>query len=40
VGKIEVNGVAVGPRDGLATDGTALRVKALEDAEIVPVDAT
>jgi redox-sensitive bicupin YhaK (pirin superfamily) len=41
VGKVEVNGVRVGPRDGLAiTDETVLTVKALEDAEIVLVDAT
>lgn len=39
-GKIEVNGVVVNPRDGVAIeDETALTVKALEDAEIVLVDA-
>jgi quercetin 2,3-dioxygenase len=40
-GRIEVNGVAVNARDGVAVeDETALRVKALEDAEIVLVDAS
>jgi quercetin 2,3-dioxygenase len=39
-GKIEVNGVAANTRDGVAvSDETALRVRALEDAEIVLVDA-
>ncbi|MGH6865378.1 MAG: pirin family protein [Methyloceanibacter sp.] len=40
VGSIEVNGVQVNARDGLAVeDETVLKVKALEDAEIVLVDA-
>ena len=39
-GSIEVNGVHAGTRDGLAiADEDVLRVKALEDAEIVLVDA-
>jgi redox-sensitive bicupin YhaK (pirin superfamily) len=39
-GRIEVNGVAVNNRDGVAIKNeTALTVKALEDAEIVLVDA-
>ena len=39
-GRIEVNGVAVNERDGVAlTDERVLTVKALEDAEIVLVDA-
>jgi quercetin 2,3-dioxygenase len=39
-GRIEVNGVAVNSRDGVAIKNeTALTVKALEDAEIVLVDA-
>lgn len=39
-GRIEVNGVAVNERDGVAlTHETVLVVKALEDAEIVLVDA-
>lgn len=39
-GKVEVNGVAVGTRDGLAiADETALTIKALEDSEVVLVDA-
>ena len=39
-GKIEVNGVAFNPRDGAAANGeTELRIKAIEDAEIVLVDA-
>jgi hypothetical protein len=41
VGLIEVNGVKVGPRDGVAIeDETALTVRALEDSEIVLVDAS
>ena len=40
IGSVEVDGVRVGPRDGAAIRGVgALRVKALEDAEIVLVDA-
>ena len=40
VGAVEVDGVRVGPRDGAAIRGVdTLRVKALEDAEIVLVDA-
>jgi len=39
-GKVEVNGVAFDPRDGAAATGeTELRIKAIEDAEIVLVDA-
>ncbi len=39
-GRIEVNGVAVNSRDGVAIKNeTALTVKVLEDAEIVLVDA-
>ena len=39
-GRIEVNGVTVNTRDGVAIENeTALTVKALEDAEIVLVDA-
>jgi quercetin 2,3-dioxygenase len=39
-GVVEVNGVLVGPRDGAAISGEAqIAVKALEDAEIVLVDA-
>ena len=39
-GSIEVNGVRIGTRDGAAiTDERVLTVKALEDAEIVLVDA-
>ena len=39
-GSVEVNGVAVGARDGVAIENeTVLKVKALEDAEIVLVDA-
>ncbi len=38
-GKIEVNGVAVNPRDGVAiADVETLTIKALDDAEIVMVD--
>ncbi|MEX2166072.1 MAG: pirin family protein [Methyloceanibacter sp.] len=40
VGSIEVNGVRIGTRDGAAiTEETVLKVKALEDSEIVLVDA-
>jgi redox-sensitive bicupin YhaK (pirin superfamily) len=40
VGAVEVDGVRVGPRDGAAIRGVdTLRVRALEDAEIVLVDA-
>ena len=39
-GTVEVNGVKVGPRDGVAIDNEeTLTVKALEDAEIVLVDS-
>ena len=39
-GKVEVNGVEVGTRDGLAIrDEAVLNVKALEDSEVVLVDA-
>ncbi len=39
-GRIEVNGVALNPRDGAAITGeTELRVTAIDDAEIVLVDA-
>ena len=39
-GSVEVNGVRLDPRDGAAITGeTALRVTALEDAEVVLVDA-
>jgi redox-sensitive bicupin YhaK (pirin superfamily) len=39
-GTVEVNGVRIGPRDGAAiTDERALTIKALEDAELVLVDA-
>jgi quercetin 2,3-dioxygenase len=39
-GLIEVNGLKVGPRDGLAIENeTALTVRALENSEIVLVDA-
>ena len=39
-GSIEVNGVRASARDGLAiADEDVLRVKAIEDAEIVLVDA-
>ena len=39
-GKVEVNGVAVGTRDGLAiADETALTIKALDDSEVILVDA-
>ncbi len=40
VGSVEVNGVRIGTRDGAAiTDESVLKVKALEDTEIVLVDA-
>jgi quercetin 2,3-dioxygenase len=40
LGSVEVNGVPIGTRDGAAiTDEAVLKVKALEDAEIVLVDA-
>jgi hypothetical protein len=40
LGSIEVNGVRIGTRDGAAiTDEKVLKVKALEDAEVVLVDA-
>ncbi len=39
-GRIEVNGVAAEPRDGIAVTGEEhLRIKALDDAEIVLVDS-
>ena len=39
-GRIRVNGVEAGARDGIATkDEGTLRVEALEDAEIVLVDS-
>jgi redox-sensitive bicupin YhaK (pirin superfamily) len=39
-GKIEINGVTVSARDGAAITGeAALRIKALEDSELVLVDA-
>jgi redox-sensitive bicupin YhaK (pirin superfamily) len=38
-GSVEVNGVRIGPRDGAAaTEERELRIKALEDAELVLVD--
>jgi hypothetical protein len=40
VGRIEVNGVALEPRDGAAiADEATIRVTALDDAEVVLVDA-
>ncbi|MFM5884149.1 MAG: pirin family protein [Novosphingobium sp.] len=40
VGRIRVNGVEAQPRDGVAVTGEAsLRVEALDDAEVVMVDA-
>ncbi len=40
LGSVEVNGVRVGTRDGAAiTDESVLKVKALEDTELVLVDA-
>ncbi|GFO82416.1 pirin family protein [Methyloceanibacter sp.] len=39
-GRIDVNGVVAGPRDGIAITGeTVLTVKALDDTEIVLVDS-
>ncbi|QUD89164.1 pirin family protein [Phenylobacterium montanum] len=39
-GSIEINGVVIGERDGAAiADEAVLRIKALEDAELVLVDA-
>jgi redox-sensitive bicupin YhaK (pirin superfamily) len=39
-GAVEVNGVRLGARDGAAIrDEALLRVKALEDAEVLLVDA-
>ena len=39
-GRIRVNGIAAGPRDGIAITGeTGLRIEAEEDAELVLVDA-
>ena len=39
-GAVEVNGVRLDPRDGAAITGeSALRVTALQDAEVVLVDA-
>lgn len=40
VGRVQINGQDVAPRDGVAITGeTAILVKALDDAEIVMVDA-
>ncbi|HEX2818178.1 MAG TPA: hypothetical protein VHN39_17425, partial [Phenylobacterium sp.] len=40
VGSVEVNGVRLDARDGAAITGeSALRITALEDAEVVLVDA-
>ena len=40
LGSVEVNGVRIGTRDGAAiSDESVLKIKALEDAEIVLVDA-
>jgi len=40
LGSVEVNGVRIGARDGAAiTDENVLKIKALEDTEIVLVDA-
>jgi len=40
VGAVEVNGVRIEHRDGAAIEGeTSLKIKALEDAEVVMVDA-
>jgi len=40
LGSVEVNGVPIGTRDGAAiTDEEVLKVKALEDSEVVLVDA-
>jgi hypothetical protein len=39
-GRIRVNGIAAGPRDGIAITGeTGLRIAAEDDAELVLVDA-
>ena len=39
-GRIRVNGIAAGPRDGIAITGeTGLRIEAEDDAELVLVDA-
>jgi len=39
-GRVQVNGVAAGPRDGVAITGEdRLRIEADEDAELVLVDA-
>jgi redox-sensitive bicupin YhaK (pirin superfamily) len=39
-GKVEVNGVAIDARDGAAiADVETIRVKAVEDAEVILVDA-
>jgi redox-sensitive bicupin YhaK (pirin superfamily) len=39
-GSVEVNGVKIGPRDGAAIEQEkVVTIKALEDAEIVLVDA-
>ncbi len=39
-GAVEINGVRIGARDGAAITGEAgLRIKALEDSELVLVDA-
>jgi redox-sensitive bicupin YhaK (pirin superfamily) len=39
-GSVEINGVAIGERDGAAiANEAAIRIKALEDAELVLVDA-
>ena len=39
-GKVDVNGLELGPRDGAAATGEkALTIKALEDAELVMVDS-
>jgi hypothetical protein len=39
-GRVRVNGVAAGPRDGIAIKGeTGLRIEAEDDAELVLVDA-
>ena len=40
VGRVEVNGVRIGPRDGAAATGeSALTIRALDDVELVLVDA-
>ncbi len=38
-GRIEINGVAANARDGVALSGGSFTIRALEDAEIVLVDA-